>query len=82
MKTHLPPFLNRQILSEQAIVRLSQLLCFIGAVFALVLSFSKLSRLELTEVQIFFGMLLCMVTPLLLIVIGLLVPLAVPTRRA
>lgn len=82
MKTHLPPILNRQILSEQTIARLSQLLCFIGALFALVLSFSKLSRLELTEVQTFFGMLLCMVTPLLLVVIGLLVPLAIPPKKA
>jgi hypothetical protein len=82
MKPQILPFLNRQILPEQTAVRLSQALCFAGSIFVLLLSFWKLTRLELTEAQMFLAVLLSLVTPLLLIVIGLLLPVSIAPKNA
>lgn len=55
-------------------MRLGQGACFVAGVLVGALSFWKLTRLDLTEAQLFFGVLLSFVTPLLFIIIGLQLP--------
>ena len=82
MKQQIAQILNRNIVADHTLMGLVQILCFVGGIVAFGLSFWKLSRLELTEVQLFFGVLLSTITPLLFIVIGLLVPLATTVKNA
>ncbi len=53
---------------------LGQIAFFAGAILVLVLSFWKLTRLDLTETELFFGTLLSLAVPLLCVLIGLVLP--------
>ncbi len=74
--------LNRNIVADDTVAKLGRVLCFVAGIFVLVLSLWKLSRLDLTESQIFFGVLLSSITPILLIVSGLLLPIAIAPKDA
>jgi uncharacterized membrane protein len=67
-------FFNRTISSDAFDTRLGQGTCFVASIVVLVVSFWKLTQLDLTETQVFFGLLLSFCTPLLLVIIGLLLP--------
>lgn len=56
-------------------VKFGRFASFAAAGVVLVLSFWKLTRLELNDMQLFFGVLLSLTIPLLLINMGLLLPL-------
>jgi len=74
--------LQHKITSDVFDMRLGQGGCFTACAFVLWASFWKLTRLELTESQLFFGVLLSFVTPLLLVVIGLLLPMCSAIKKA
>lgn len=72
---------GHQISSETFDAKFGQAVCFIAAgVFCLV-SFWKLTRLELNEAQFFLGVLLSLCVPLLLFILGLLLPLPIISAR-
>jgi cytochrome bd-type quinol oxidase subunit 2 len=75
MKCHIAEWLNRKITNEDSDIRVAQSVCFVAAVLVLALSQWKLARLDLTESQLFFGVLLSLAAPLLFVVIGLLLPI-------
>ena len=74
MKHQIKELLSHKISSDVFDMRLGQGACFVASALVGALSFWKLTRLDLTEAQLFFGVLLSFVTPLLFIVIGLLLP--------
>ena len=82
MKHPIVQLLNRNVVADETLIRLAQVACFVVGVAVLALSIWKLARLDLTEAQLFCGVLLALVTPLLLIVIGLLLPISITTRSA
>ena len=69
--------LGRAVSSEAFDVKLGQGVCFVGGVVVLAVSLWKLTRLELSEVQFFGGMLLSLCVPLLLLIVGMVLPGAV-----
>ena len=73
-------FFGRTISSDDFDMKLGQGTCFVASIVVLAVSFWKLTQLDLSEAQLFFGLLLSFCTPLLLIIIGLLLPSA--RRRA
>ena len=79
MKHQIAQILNRSIVADETVIRLGQIACFVAGIAVLALSLWKLSRLELTESGLFFGVLLSLVAPLLLIILGVLLPM---TRTA
>lgn len=81
MGQHISQLLGYRITSDAWDGRLGQLVCFLAGVLVLVLSLWKLTRLELTEAQLFFGVLLSLAVPLLFIVVGLLLPISAALRR-
>ncbi len=81
MRELIRQWLGHRVSGEVFDARLGQVLCFVAGVLILALSLWKLARLELTEAQLFLGVLLSLVVPLLFIVIGLLLPIASAIRR-
>jgi hypothetical protein len=82
MKHQITQILNCKIVADDTVVKLVRMLCFVVSIFVLFLSLWKLSRLDLTESQMFFGVLLSPITPLLFIVLGLLLPNAIVPKDA
>ena len=74
--------LNRKIVADDTVFKLVQTLCFVVSIFVLTLSLWKVSCFNLTEPQMFFGVLLSFITPLLFIVLGLLLPRAIARKTA
>ncbi len=64
-----------KLTSDTFDAKLGQFSCFTTSAVILLLSFWKLAQLELSEAQLFFGILLASCVSLLFIVIGLLLPL-------
>jgi len=73
--------LNYKITNDAFDRKLGQVACFVAGVIVLMLSLWKLTRLDLTEAQLFFAVLLSFATPLLFIVIGLLLPISTATKN-
>jgi len=67
-------FLGRSVSSNAFDMKLGQAVCYVASVVLLFTSWWKLSRLDLGEAQLFFGLLLSFCPPLLLVIIGLLLP--------
>lgn len=67
-------FFSQTISSNAFDMKLGQAVCYVASVMVLAVSWWKISRLELSEAQLFFGLLLSFCTPLLLVIIGLLLP--------
>ncbi len=67
-------FFGRTISSDAFDTKLGQGVCFVASVVVLAVSFWRLTQLELTEAQVFFGLLLSFCTPLLLVIVGLVLP--------
>jgi len=82
MKHQITQILNRHIVADDTVARFVQILCFVVSIFVLTLSLWKLSRLDLTESQIFFGVLLSVITPMLFILLGVLMPIAIAPKNA
>ena len=73
--------LARRLTNDGFDLKLAQVAYFGAGVLVLALSMWKLTRFDLTEAQLFFGVLLSFITPLLLVVIGLLLPIAKAARQ-
>ncbi len=82
MKHPIIQVLNRHIVADHIVVRLVQILLFVAGISTLMLSLWKLSRLDLTEAQLFFGVLLSPITPMLFIILGVLFPMAITPKDA
>ena len=82
MKQHIAKIMSRQITSDSFDLNLVRVASFIAAAVVLTLSIWKLTRLELTEKELFFGILLSLIIPFQLIVLGLLLPLSMPAKTA
>jgi len=82
MKFQIAHTLNRNIVADDIVVNLVRILCFSGGLFVFGLSLWKLLRLDLTEAQIFFGILLSSISAMLLIFLGLLLPHAIKPKSA
>jgi uncharacterized membrane protein YiaA len=76
MKDTITRFFGRRISSDALDQRLGQVVCFVAGVVVLVVSMWKLTRLDLSEAQFFFGLLLSLCVPLLLVIAGLVLPIA------
>ena len=74
-------FFGRTVSSEAFDAKLGQGVCFAGSMVMLVASLWKLTQLELSEAQFFFGMLLSLCVPLLLIIVGMVLPSAVAASK-
>ena len=74
MSQHINKLFNHKITNHLFDRRLGQIACFIAAALVLTLSIWKLTRLDLSEVQLFVGVLLSLCVPLLCAVVGLLLP--------
>jgi hypothetical protein len=69
-------FFGHTITSDAFDLRLGQAVCFVGGVLMLAVSMWKLTRLDLSEAQFFFGVLLSLCVPLLLFIVALVLPIA------
>ena len=76
MKDTIARFFGHPISSDAFDTRLGQVVCFVAGVLMLVVSMWKLTQLDLSEAQLFFGVLLSLCVPLLLIIVGLVLPIA------
>ena len=76
MKNQLLSFLNRKIVSDRTGHALAQVLICAATLFVGALSLRKLVSLDLTEAQLFFGILLCAILTMLMFLIALVIPLA------
>ena len=81
MRDQIKRFMSRRTTSEAFDIRFAQVACFVAAVLVLALSIWKLTRLDLTETQLFFGVLLSLFVPLLCVVVGLLLPVVRADRK-
>lgn len=81
MKVTITRFFGQQISSDAFDKRLGQVVCFVAGGLVLVLSMWKLTRLGLSEAQLFFGVLLSLCVPLLLVIVGLVLPIATTARK-
>lgn len=68
--------LTRPWTSQAFDTRLGQFACWFAAMMVLVLGMLKISRLSLNETELFFGLLLVLNLSLLLVVMGIVLPLA------
>jgi uncharacterized membrane protein len=75
MKDTITRFFGHTISSDAFDRRLGQVVCFVAGVLMLVVSMWKLTRLDLSEAQFFFGLLLSLCVPLLLVIVGLVLPI-------
>lgn len=82
MKHQIIPILNLHLVADNTVAKFVQILCFAVSILVLTLSLWKLARLDLTEAQLFFGVLLSAIMPMLFIVLGILIPLAVAPKNA
>jgi hypothetical protein len=82
MKQQIARVLNRNIISNDTMLSVVQIMCFGLSIVAFALTSQKLSRLDLTEAQLFFGVLLSVIVSLLFIVLGLLLPLSKTVKSA
>ena len=82
MRQQITESLNYKVTNDAFDMRLAQVACFVAGLLVLALSFWKLTRLDLTEAQLFLGILLSFAMPLLFIVISLLLPLSRATKKA
>ena len=76
-----PGFLRRTVSSEAFDVKLGQGVCFVGSIVVGAASWWKLLRLELNEPEFFIGFLLSLCVPLLLVIVGMVLPGAVVTSK-
>ena len=76
MKDTITRFFGHTISSDAFDTRLGQVVCFVAGVLWLVVSIWKLTRFDLSEAQFFFGLLLSFCVPLLLVIVGLVLPMA------
>lgn len=81
MKLQITQTLNRKIADDETVANLLRILSVVTSLFVLTLSLWKLTRMELTEPQLFFGVLLAPITPILLLVLGLLLPMAIAPKK-
>jgi len=76
MKDTLTGGFGRTITTNAFDMKLGQAVCYVASVILLFVSWWKMTRLDLSEAQLFFGLLLSFSTPLLLVIVGLLLPIA------
>ena len=79
--SHLRDKLSRPLTTPAFDVRLARTLCWLGSAAILILGFVKLTRLPLSETELFFGVLLVLAVGLLGVLIGLVLPMAVRGER-
>lgn len=75
-------FLCHKVTTDTFDAKLAQVACFVVGALVLMLSFWKLLRLELSEAQLFFGVLLSLCAPLLFVVVGLLLPVTIGANKS
>lgn len=81
MKNRIVKLATLRLTSGAFDTRVAQYVCWIFALLMLVITMRKISSLELTEAQLLFGILLAFVCPMLAVILGLLIPLSVQSRR-
>jgi hypothetical protein len=81
MNNALAQFFGRTISSDAFDIRVGQGVSLVAGVLMLGVSMWKLTRLDLTEAQFLFGLLLSLCVPLLLFIVGLILPIAIAARK-
>ena len=81
MNHSITQFLGRKLSNDEFDLKLARVTCFGAGALVLVFSMWEVLRLDLTEVQVFFGVLLSLVVPLLCMIMGLLLPIAAIVRN-
>jgi hypothetical protein len=74
-------FLTRSITSQRFDVQAGRVACWLVSVAVLILGCLTLARLELTEVELFLGLLLVLTVSLLSVLLGLVLPMAADHDR-
>ncbi len=74
---HLLSMIVRPISSSSTDAKWCQFVCWLASIVIAVLGVRKLTRLQLTEAELFFGVLLLMTVVLLCVLIGLVLPFAI-----
>lgn len=82
MKQQIIQILNRHIVADDTVMRFLPIPMFVAGISTLMLNLRKLSRLDLTEAQLFFGVLLSLIVLLLFIILGILLPMGVAPKNA
>ena len=67
--------LNQQVSCESVDGWVAQIVCYLAGVGVMILGFWKLTRLSVTEVELFLGALLVLLVAVVMIAIGLLMHL-------
>lgn len=81
MKKRITEFMGRRVSSDVFDLRLGQVSAFAVGGLVFILSVWKLTRLDLTEAQLFLGVLLALIVPLLCIIMGFLCQIAAAVRK-
>jgi hypothetical protein len=74
-------FFGHAVSSDAFDVKLGQGVCFVAAVIVCFVSMWKLTQVDLSEAQFYFGLLLSLCVPLLLVIVGLVLPMAIAARK-
>jgi hypothetical protein len=75
MMTDMLRLLNRSLTSTSFDAKAAQTACWACSLIVMVTGILKLTRLQLTEAELFFGILLVMAVTILGIIAGLLMPI-------
>ena len=82
MKHQITQILNRNIVADATVAKLVQAMCFVASIVLLFLPIRVLAGLGLAKSQMLFGVLLSFVAALLLIVLGILLPMAIAPKKS
>ena len=72
---------NRKITSDAFDAQSGQIISWLVSILVLIVGFMKLTSLQLTEAQLFFGILLLLAVVLLGVILGVLLPIAQTVRQ-
>ncbi|TWT62075.1 hypothetical protein [Rubinisphaera italica] len=66
---------SRKLSSSRFDVQVGQIVCWVFAIFVMLIGITKVSRMGLSEAQLIFGILLVVVLTLQMIILGMILPM-------
>tara|TARA_R100000750_G_C2302092_1_gene79237 strand:- start:22 stop:288 length:267 start_codon:yes stop_codon:yes gene_type:complete len=66
---------TRKLSSSQVDVQIGQIVCWVFAIIVMLIGINKISRMDLSEAQLIFGILLVMILTLQMIIAGMILPI-------
>ena len=81
MEHPITQFFGRKISNEVFDLKLGQVVSFVTGILLFALSIMKLTKLDLSETELYFGVLLSLTVFFLCIIMGLLLPMSTAAGR-